>query len=79
MSRMCFGANPDELNESCLQRWRERYAVHYKTLHGEAEDCPGFKIEKSKFQGIISCILFKYSIYDLLLLSPCCRFYTRIL
>ena len=38
-----LGADADALNESWLQRWRERHGIHYKALHGEAGDCHAFE------------------------------------
>ena len=38
-----LGADADALNESWLQRRRERYGIHYKALHGEAGDWPDFE------------------------------------
>ena len=30
------------VDESWVQRWRERHGIRYKTIHGEAGDCPDF-------------------------------------
>ena len=30
------------VDESWVQRWRERHGIRYKTIHGEAGDCPDY-------------------------------------
>ena len=40
-TRLGFGT--DTVNESWLQRWRERHGIHFKTIYGEANDCPDFE------------------------------------
>lgn len=38
-----FGRDPDTVNESWLQRWRERHGIRYVALHGESAECPNFE------------------------------------
>ena len=38
-----LGFDTDTVNESWLQRLRERHGIHFKTIYGEANDCPDFE------------------------------------
>ena len=56
-----LGIEGGALNESWVQRWRERHGIKYVRPHGESADCPDF----SEWLVAIQPILVKYHPRDI--------------
>ena len=56
-----LGIEGGALNESWVQRWRERHGIKYVRPHGESADCPDF----SEWLVAIQPILVKYHLRDI--------------
>ena len=51
----------DAINESWVQRWRQRHGIHYIMLHGEGADCPDF----TPWMNWVKSILDQYALKDI--------------
>ena len=49
-----LGIEEKYINESWVQRWRQRYGVKYQTVHGEANDCPDFSDWRKGIQPVLN-------------------------